>query len=161
MKSPPADDRGPSTVGGQMPALGFVGAGRLGSGLAVAAEAAGFRVAAVASRSGGSATELAARLPAAAAGSATFVVERAQAVFLAVPDACIRDVCAALPWREGQIVVHASALDGLELLDAARAAGAQRGSFHPLVAFGEPDGTADALRGASVALDGDPARSSS
>ena len=135
--------------------LGFVGAGRLGSGLAVAAAAAGYPVVAVASRGGASAEALARRLSEARACPPAEVVSRAGVVFLAVPDGTIADLCATLPWRAGQIAVHASAVDGPELLEPATQAGAQAGTFHPLQAFGDPDQAPGLLRGATAAVDGD------
>ena len=55
----------------------------------------------------------------------------------------------------GQAVVHTSGALGADVLDIARAAGSQTGSFHPLVAFADLDGALAALPGATVAVEGD------
>jgi len=65
-------------------------------------------------------------------GSAQAVVDAADLVFLAVPDAAIAIVAAALHWRAGAAAVHCSGAFGLELLGAAAQQGAAVGAFHPL-----------------------------
>jgi predicted short-subunit dehydrogenase-like oxidoreductase (DUF2520 family) len=55
----------------------------------------------------------------------------------------------------GQAMIHTSGLVGAEALSAAMAAGTQIGSFHPLVAFADLERAVAALRGATVAIEGD------
>ncbi len=55
----------------------------------------------------------------------------------------------------GQAMVHTSGALGAEVLEPAMAAGTQVGSFHPLVAFAETERAIAALRGATVAIEGD------
>jgi predicted short-subunit dehydrogenase-like oxidoreductase (DUF2520 family) len=52
-------------------------------------------------------------------------------------------------------MVHTSGLLGSEVLAPAMAAGTQIGSFHPLVAFADTERAVEALRGATVAVEGD------
>jgi predicted short-subunit dehydrogenase-like oxidoreductase (DUF2520 family) len=75
-------------------------------------------------------------LPAAAAvRSVQAVADRADLVFLTVPDGAIAAVAAAARWRAGQGVVHTSGAESLDVLAAPRAAGAAVGGLHPLQTF--------------------------
>src|SRR5262245_20312909 len=106
--------------------LGVLGAGRLGTTLALAIARAGHAVTAVASREPTRAAELAERLPGARALDPETLVARSAVVILAVPDDAVAVVAARLPWRAQQRVVHCSGALGLDVLDPARAAGALR-----------------------------------
>src|SRR5579864_9000811 len=133
--------------------LGFIGAGRVGTALALGLARAGFRVAAVASRGGKSARTLAGRLRGARACSAQGVADSADLVFLAVPDDAIAATASSIRWRQGQACVHCSGAAGLDVLAKAAADGALPGGFHPLRMFGKAGQDFD-LRGYSVAIAG-------
>ena len=55
----------------------------------------------------------------------------------------------------GQAMIHTSGALGAEVLELAQAAGTQVGLFHPLVAFADTERAVAALRGATVAIEGD------
>jgi predicted short-subunit dehydrogenase-like oxidoreductase (DUF2520 family) len=55
----------------------------------------------------------------------------------------------------GQAMIHTSGALGAEVLAPAMAAGTQIGSFHPLVAFADIERAIAALKGATVAIEGD------
>jgi predicted short-subunit dehydrogenase-like oxidoreductase (DUF2520 family) len=76
-------------------------------------------------------------------------------VVLAVPDDAIAGVAAELHLYSGQAVVHTSGLLGAGVLAPAMAAGTQAGSFHPLVAFADPERAVASLVGATIAIEGD------
>ena len=134
--------------------LGFVGAGAAGSALARALTRAGLPVVAVWSRRPERARTLAAEIHGCrAVGTAQQVVDAADLVFLAVPDDAIQAVCAALRWRRGIAVVHVSGARSLDVLEAARIAGAQVGSFHPLQALTNTPGDLDRLSGSIVGIE--------
>ena len=135
------------------PKLGIVGAGRVGTGLALCLARAGYRIAAVASRGAASARRLARRVPAARAVSPQEVADSADLVFLTVPDDAIAAVASGIRWREGSACVHCSGAGDLDLLVAAEAQGARIGGFHPLRMFGEP-GKSFELRGYAIAIAG-------
>ena len=59
----------------------------------------------------------------------------ADAVFLAVSDAAVEPLCAALRLNSGQIVVHLAGALPLQVLDSALEQGARTGSLHPLRAI--------------------------
>ena len=134
--------------------IGFVGAGRTGMALATAMSAAGYRVAAVASRSGESATALARRIPGCSAlPSSREVVGTCDVVLLTVPDDAIAAVAAELPWREGQAAVHCSGTLSLEVLESARQRGATVGGLHPYQTFPAGLDATEWLPGSTFAIE--------
>ena len=134
--------------------LGFIGAGRVGTGLATGFTRAGHNVIAVASRSIVSAQALAERVPGARAVAPQEVADRADLVFITVPDDAIEAVASSVRWRAGCACVHCSGAADLDTLKKAAADGVLVGGFHPLHMFGEPGESPDALRGCAVALAG-------
>lgn len=122
------------------PKIAVIGAGRLGTVLAVALHRADYQVVACASRSAASAAALAARIPGCAAlASPKAAAATADAVFLTVPDDSIVGVDAEIGWRQGQIAIHCSGARGAASLTHALAAGAVAASFHPIQSFAETE----------------------
>jgi predicted short-subunit dehydrogenase-like oxidoreductase (DUF2520 family) len=134
--------------------LGFIGAGRVGSGLASAFARAGVSVVAIASRATASAQKLARRVRGARACAPQEVADRTDIVFLTVPDDAIEAVASSLRWRPGSACVHCSGAADLDVLQKAVADGALAGGFHPLRMFGEPGEPPGALAGCAIALAG-------
>src|SRR5713226_3571782 len=134
--------------------LGFIGAGRAGTGLATGFARAGHDVVAVASRSIASAQALAKRVPGARACAPQEVADRADLVFLTVPDDAIEPAASSIGWRAGCACVHCSGAAELDALKKAAADGALAGGFHPLHMFGEPGESPGALAGCAIALAG-------
>ena len=146
----------------ELPVVGFIGAGRVAGVLAPLIAAAGYRVAAVASRTSASAERVAALVPGAIAADAQGVADAAELVFLTTSDGAIGPVAGALRWREGQAVVHCSGALTLEPLAAARRHGALVGSWHPFQTFiaqgragGGAEGTATTLAGVTFGIEAD------
>jgi len=133
--------------------LGFIGAGVVGTALSTALAARGYPVVAVGSRTPASAERLAARLPACRAVSPQEVADSAELVFVTTPDDALAGVVRSLSWREGQAVVHCSGAASTDVLDPARAAGAQVGGFHPLQTFASPEQAIANLPGTTFALE--------
>jgi predicted short-subunit dehydrogenase-like oxidoreductase (DUF2520 family) len=138
--------------------IGFIGAGRLATGLAWALAERGLKIRAVASGSGATALKLASRTPdCRAVAKPQEVVDAVDLVFVAVPDDAIADVVASVRWREGVAVVHCSAATEVGALEPAARQGAQIGGFHPLQAFGDPDVAMKTLPGCTIAIEaGEP-----
>ena len=134
--------------------IAFVGAGRLGSGLARAFGQAGVEVVAVASRTSGAAQALAHDVPGARAVPPQEAVALADIVFLSVPDDAIAPVAAGLRWGPGKACVHCSGVGELDLLRKAADEGARIGGFHPLRMFARPGEPVASLDGAAVAIAG-------
>ncbi len=141
--------------------IGFIGAGAAASALASAFIGAGLPVGAIASRRQERAAALAAKLPGAfAVTDPQAVVNRADLVFLAVPDDAIAAVCEHLQWRPGTNAVHCSGALSIDVLAAARDAGAGTGSCHPLQTLTGADGDAGRLDGCVFGIEADePLRS--
>ena len=134
--------------------LGFIGAGRAGAGLATGFARAGMNVIAIASRKIASAQWLAKRVHGARACVPQEVADRADIVFLAVPDDAIEGLASSLRWRKGAACVHCSGAVELDALKKVAADGALAGGFHPLHMFGERGDSSDTLRGSAIALAG-------
>jgi predicted short-subunit dehydrogenase-like oxidoreductase (DUF2520 family) len=134
--------------------LGFIGAGRVGTGLATGFAHAGVDVVAIASRKMASAQKLSKRIRGARACVPQEVADRADTVFLTVPDDAIEAVAASIKWRPGSACVHCSGAAELDSLKKAAADGALAGGFHPLHMFGEAGEPPGALAGSAIALAG-------
>src|SRR3977135_2870075 len=134
--------------------LGFIGAGRVGTGLASGFARAGVEVLAVASRSLASAQALAKRVRGAGVCAPQEVADHVDVVFLTVPDDAIEAVASRIRWRSGSACVHCSGAAELDALKKAVADGALAGGFHPLHMFGEAGEPPGALAGSAIALAG-------
>lgn len=141
---------------GERPVVGIVGAGAVGTVLGTALDRAGWPVGAVASRDPGRRARFREHVPGARAfAEVNALVDDVELVILAVPDDAIADVAQSMRLYAGQAVVHTSGLLGAEVLEPAMAAGTQAGAFHPLVAFADFDRALAALKGATIAIEGD------
>ena len=138
------------------PRLGFVGAGRVSCALGVAFSRAGWPVAAIATREPAHAARFAELVPDAHhVPSVAALADAVDLVFVTVPDDAIPDVAAQLRLYAGQAAVHTSGALDSSVLEPARAAGTQLGSFHPMVAFANQAAAVRSLRGATIAVEGD------
>ena len=141
---------------GAPPQIGIIGAGAVGTALGAALHRAGWPVVAVGSRDEGRRERFRALVPTARAfAEATPVLDEAELIILAVPDDAIPGLADELRLYSGQALIHTSGVLGAEVLEPARAAGTQVGAFHPLVAFADTERAIAALRGATVAIEGD------
>ena len=136
--------------------IGFVGAGVLGSGLALALSAAGWRVTAIASRTHSSAERAAGVIEGCAAlGSVQQVADGCDLVFITTPDSVIAEVCRSVTWRPGQGVAHCCGAASTELLDDAARAGSAVGAMHPFQTFAAiegPEQAAERLKEVTFAI---------
>lgn len=138
--------------------LAIVGAGRVGTGLAVLWRRAGHRIVAVA---GGSATpaRAAMHLPGVPVVETTQAADGAEVVVIATPDAAIATACDQVAsggsLRAGVSVAHASGATGLDALGAARDAGATILSIHPLQTCPTVEAALERIPGAGFAITSD------
>jgi len=136
--------------------VGFIGAGTVGTALAVRLSGKGYPVIAVASRSKSSADRLAASVPGCAAyDTKQAVADVAELVFITTPDDAIAQVAAELKWHPGQSVVHCSGADSLDSLEPARRAGSHVGGFHPLQTFASVTHAIENIPGSTFAIESD------
>jgi predicted short-subunit dehydrogenase-like oxidoreductase (DUF2520 family) len=142
--------------GGVADRIGFIGAGRLATGLAWALAERGAPVVAVASASGATAGRLASRIRSCrVVATPQEVVNAVDLVVLAVPDDAISGVAASVCWRPGIAAVHCSGATEVAVLEPAAEGGAWIGGFHPLQSFGDPDVAVKTLPGCAVAIEAD------
>ena len=139
--------------------IGFIGAGRLATGLALALIRHGVPVAAVASRSATSAARFANRIPGCRQLSAQELAAHCRIVFITVPDDAIAEVTRSVTWHDAVSVVHCSGATELSALQAAADAGAHIGGFHPMQAFTDPDSAAATLPGCTISIEAAQPRS--
>lgn len=134
--------------------LGIIGAGIVGTALAIRLSQKGYQITAVSSRS-----RLSAKRLASAVGNTTVyespqeVVDNSSCIFITTPDDVIAEVAGQVGWHKGQYVVHCSGADSLDVLEPARVIGAQVGSFHPLQTFASIQKAIENLPGSAFALE--------
>jgi predicted short-subunit dehydrogenase-like oxidoreductase (DUF2520 family) len=138
--------------------VSVVGAGRVGTAMAVLLARAGHRITAV---SGGTASrDRASRfLPDVAFLEPVEAARAGDLVLIAVPDDRLAEAVSQLAeagaFRHGQRVAHVSGATGLDVLEPARAAGAGRLAIHPLQTFPDVAGALDRIPGSAMAVTAD------
>ena len=137
-----------------MPKLGFIGAGTVGTALAIRLSERGYRVVAVSSRSRASAEKLAQAITGChAADKNQAVADAADLVFITTPDDAIAAVVSTTNWHSGQSVVHCSGADSVDTLEPARKQGASVGAIHPLQTFASVEQAINNISGSTFALE--------
>jgi predicted short-subunit dehydrogenase-like oxidoreductase (DUF2520 family) len=145
------------------PAVFVVGAGAVGTALAMRLSRAGIPVSGIHARRADQAAQagvLAGVLG--SSGEYPRLVGESDVVIVAVRDAGVPEVTADLVRREllrrGQVLLHCSgARPAGEALAPARGLVAGLGTLHPLVSFADPVLAATALKGAGIGIEGDEA----
>jgi predicted short-subunit dehydrogenase-like oxidoreductase (DUF2520 family) len=141
---------------GERPVIGIVGAGAVGTALGVALSRAGWPVQAVASRDAGRRERFRAQVDGVRAfAEPQALLDEVELIIVAVPDDAIGRLAGDLRMYSGQAMVHTSGALDADVLEPAMAAGTQIGAFHPLVAFADTERAVEALKGATVAIEGD------
>lgn len=120
--------------------IGFIGAGRLGSSLAIAMASAGYSVSALSSRRESHRNWLHSRLPNASVhDNPANVAAESRIVLITTTDTAIKQIADSISWRSDQMVVHSSGAVPLQALNGASLLGARVGGFHPMQTFPSPD----------------------
>ncbi len=134
--------------------LGFIGAGTVGTALAVRLSSKDYHVVAVSSRSRTSAENLAQAVSGCQAfDNSQSVADMAEIVFITTPDNAIASVASGIQWYPEQSVVHCSGADSTEILEPAQKLGAYVGVFHPLQAFASVRQAIEDMPGSTFALE--------
>ena len=143
---------------GRDASVGFIGAGVLGNGLALALSQRGYRVVGASSRRLDSARALADRVPGCHAfDTGQLLADAAQVVFITTPDSAIAEVAGSIHWRPGQSVVHCCGAASIDILAPAESMGARTGAFHPFQTFAgldTPEEAVGRLAGVTFAVHG-------
>jgi len=140
------------------PRIAVVGAGKLGTALAVSLHAAGYAISEIVSRNRKSSERKAMVLSKRVGGSVARggkATLRADVVWFCVPDNEIAEAARGLAggnWM-GRIAVHSSGALTSDVLDVLRGRGAQVVSAHPMMTFVE--GITPALKGVGFAIEGE------
>lgn len=138
--------------------IGLIGAGKVGSALAILLQQAGYRVIGIASRSQQSAQKLAQRL-----GVPVLTPEDAarqsDALLITTSDDAIASVAADLAARgafhEGQLVLHLSGAHSSAILAPAAEQGAVTLSVHPIQSFADVEHALALIPGTYFSIEGD------
>ena len=134
--------------------IGFIGAGTVGTALAVRLSGNGYPVVAVSSRTKASAQRLADAVSGCrVCDTAQEVADSAQLVFVTTPDDAIQQVVAELYWHKGQSVVHCSGADSTDILEQAKEDDAWVGGFHPLQTFASVTHAIENIPGSTFAIE--------
>jgi len=138
----------------EMSTIGFIGAGTVGTALAVRLSQKGCQVLVVSSRSLSSAQKLAGLVANChICRIAQEVADAAELVFITTPDDVIPKIASEISWRAGQDVIHCSGAHSIDILEPARQRGANIGSFHPLQTFAGVNEAIDNLPGSTFCLE--------
>jgi predicted short-subunit dehydrogenase-like oxidoreductase (DUF2520 family) len=142
------------------PEIAVIGAGRVGTALALRLREKGYPVTAVASRSASSAQKLAEAAGAQAFADSAEAARKGKLVFITTPDGSIgaaaAEVAGAGGFGRGQFVAHASGALPARVLQPAKDAGAAVFSLHPLQSFASPELAVERLPGSYFTFEGDP-----
>lgn len=141
---------------GSKPRIAIVGAGNLGSALAVALHGAGYRISEIVVRGrGGRGRSLAVRVHSRAARLSQARFD-AEVTWICVPDsqiaACGREVAREMDWK-GKIVLHPSGALSSDELQPLRQRGAAVAAAHPLMTFVRR--SSPSLKGVPFGMEGD------
>jgi predicted short-subunit dehydrogenase-like oxidoreductase (DUF2520 family) len=134
--------------------IGIIGAGTVGSALAIRLTENGYEVVAVSSRTHVSADKLAKAISGCrAVDTNQKVADTADIVFITTTDAVIPQIISELQWHKGQNVIHCSGADSAEVLSPARQMGANTGGFHPLQTFASVKQAINNIPGSTIAIE--------
>ncbi len=140
--------------------VAIIGAGRVGSSVGFLLKRAGYHVTAVVSRTMASAEQAAAFIGEGKPGVDPVQAGEADLVFITTPDRVIKEVCdtiaTAAGFRRETIVLHMSGAHSLDLLDAAKKAGAHRAVIHPLQSLASREQGVKTLPGSYFRIEADP-----
>jgi len=131
--------------------VGFIGAGTVGTALAVLLNSKGYSFVGASRKTkntkAGSVSNL--RI----LENNQQVADAADLVFITTPDDAIARVAAEVQWRAGQNVVHCSGADSVDILEPARQAGALVGGFHPLQTFAGVERAIENIPGSTFGIE--------
>ena len=134
--------------------IGFIGAGTVGTALAILLNEKGYRFVGASRKSrtpAGGTSKAVSNLR--MLGSNQEVADIADLVFITTSDDAISAVASEVTWRYGQSVVHCSGADSTDVLEPARKSGAMVGGFHPLQTFAGIEQAVANIPGSTFAIE--------
>ena len=134
--------------------LGFIGAGTVGTAMAVRLSQKGYPVIAVYDVNPAAAKRFAEAVKSCQVyAKAQDVADKAEHVFITTADDFIPQVAAEVCWHEGQIVSHCSGASSAEVLEPVKKFGALVGCIHPLQTFSGMAQAIENLPGSMFAIE--------
>jgi predicted short-subunit dehydrogenase-like oxidoreductase (DUF2520 family) len=134
--------------------VAIIGAGKVGSVLALALNEAGYPVVACASRSLPSAERLARRIEGCEAyATSAEAAAQADVVVLTVPDDALANVAQGIAWKPRHLAIHCSGALPAAAIAAAMDAGARVAGFHPIQTFADTVSGLANLPGSAVGVE--------
>jgi len=134
--------------------IGFIGAGTVGTALAVLLGSRGYNFVGASRRSrGGSGSKSGLVHNFHLLNSNQEVADVSDIVFITTPDDVIPEIVEQVHWRARQSVVHCSGADSTNILEPARNAGAMVGGFHPLQTFAGVKEAIENIPGSTFAIE--------
>ncbi len=134
--------------------VGFIGAGTVGTALAVLLSSKGYGFVGASRRSrttAGNKAGVVSNLR--MLDSNQEVADAADMVFITTPDDTIAQVASEVRWHSGQSVVHCSGADSVDILEPARKSGAMVGGFHPLQTFAGVERAIENIPGSTFGIE--------
>ena len=136
--------------------IAIIGLGKVGTAVGHLLRNAGYEIAAVADRSPGAIERGVPYTGGIVSKDPLHAALSAGAIFITTPDDLIRPLCDEIAegggFGPGKRVVHMSGAGGLDLLESARASGAQIASIHPLQSFVDIEGVISSIPGSAFSI---------
>ncbi len=134
--------------------LGFIGAGTVGTALAVLLKRQGYQVAAVYDIKPSAPDRLTASVKdCRVMANSQQVADAVDLTFITTYDDAIELVASQVKWSKGKSVVHCSGADSTAILENARQSGAYVGGFHPLQTFAGLQQAIENIPGSTFAIE--------
>jgi predicted short-subunit dehydrogenase-like oxidoreductase (DUF2520 family) len=134
--------------------IGFIGAGTVGTALAVLLSRKEYSVAAVYDTNNASAERLSTLVKGCRImQSSQQVADAADLIFITTPDDAIAQVASHVKWAASKKIVHCSGANSVAILDRAKTLGAQVGGFHPLQTFAGIQQAIENTPGSTIAIE--------
>lgn len=136
--------------------VAILGLGKVGTAIGYLLKRVGYPVVAVASRSPSSLNQGVAYTGGKPCARFSDAASLAECIFITTTDDAIVSTCETITKegavKQGQKVIHMSGAGGLDLLHAARAAGASVASIHPLQSFADVEGAINNIPGSTFGI---------
>jgi predicted short-subunit dehydrogenase-like oxidoreductase (DUF2520 family) len=139
--------------------IAILGMGKVGTAIGFLLRSAGYKIAAIASRSPASINQGVAYTGGKPYTDFSEAASHAECIFITTSDDAIASVCEKITRggsiKPGKKVIHMSGVGGLNLLEEARRSGAYTASIHPLQSFADVEGAITNIPGSTFGITSD------
>ena len=133
--------------------IGFIGAGKVGTGLAISLSKNNYPIIGVYDAIKQAAEAFSQTINCEVMNNPQEVANNADLVFITTPDSYIEQVCSSVKWRSKQYVIHCSGANTVHLLKCAKEKGAFVGVFHPGLSFADTQKAANDIAGSTFDIE--------